>query len=61
MNISIFKDFKMNIVQIRRDVELGVYDNEDVYPLDTFRYKPEIIHDLIKEVEEVIANKETDE
>jgi len=41
-----------DIKMVRHFVELGAFDeDENAFPLDTFKYEPEIISDLLNQLE----------
>lgn len=53
-DIRMLKEFEMSLEIMRDAIEMGRFDNEDLYPMDTFKYNPECISDLLKETRDSI-------
>lgn len=53
---KLFKETEQNIRKIRGLVEDGKLNDEDLYPLDSFRYNPDFISDLINELDETSSS-----
>lgn len=53
---NIFKETSRNIKEIRDLVEVGKFQDEEKFPLDSFKNQPEVICDLIRELDECAKN-----
>lgn len=51
-----FMNLKMNITIVRDAVESGMLEDESLYPLDTFRYNPDVTKQLLDELSDCINN-----
>lgn len=54
-DIKLLRGFEISLKLMRDAQESGRFDNEELYPLDTFKYNPECISELLRETRDTVS------